>query len=407
MASIMQQFVNTFLPRELASLRDKMSEYYSVDEKVKRTRRIKYDDGADETDNLVDPGASSTDEATSKPQTIYISDSEDDEPLQVRLQSKQEKKKPNSRAQKVLSSPLRFKCSNCSAGFRNKKNFKNHQKECLTEKVGSENICLVREGSPRKPTLFRPHLDRSPIPSSYLSPSRTGGYEDSMDGSDFDTPSRRSGRSRAPVSYEEPLLDIDVSAETSPDESLGSDNPKKYVLSGLARRNQPSTSESRSKTSLGSSVSLQRPPRRRSVIPSSPSVKEHFRETKRRSRSRLSVRAVDETVEMKDISCCTEPLLCTQEPLQACPSRDKYGKFFSVGGIEETPSGALKIKLNRVEKRKSIDSKPDRKENLYETPPSAVSYFMPRVSRSIAKDIGISPQKLAKLLADSPKVDLF
>lgn len=79
---------------------------------------------------------------------------------------------------------------------------------------------------------------------------------------------------------------------------------------------------------------------------------------------------------------------------------EKYGKYFSIGAIQETPSGDFRIKLNRVKKRKSLTTSATGKTS---TPPTSTNYLMPRVSRSVSKDIGISPQKLAKIINDSPK----
>ena len=313
---------------------------------------------------------------------------------------------PRDSSSRVSAEVSLIECSNCQGTFSSKRKFRAHSESCSLRKVKKKN----RKNSKHIPLMKCKHCAKpiqdernilyhekscsdsytdvslqcltKPSLKSDSSPIRKRRDEGEVeDGDEFGTPSRRSGRSRAPVSYEEPIIEIDISDETSPEEEI---KKKKFTLaSSIEPRKEMSSSTSLSRKSS-------------TIISSSNSVQLYSKSPVRLS---LKLKTIDNSVEMKDLTSSSESSSDSNNSSQSSPHDS--GKFFSIGRMVASPAGGFKLKLNRVNKPKPEIKKPSEKN---QATPSMSNYFMPRVSRSVSKDIGISPQKLAMLITDSPKV---
>ena len=273
----------------------------------------------------------------------------------------------------VLFSPARFECTICSEKFRYRKLFKTHEKQC------SEGKPSVKIDEKLSNTIKPLGLRETPSDT----PSKVDAEDSDSRDPLIDTPSRRSGRSRVPVSYEESMAEFDISTETSPE-------IKEPACKKKFRLSSPIPGQSRSKFES-------RPSKyRRDKSPGSSDA--DYNDTKS---SKLCVKTINDSIEMEDIAGIEDSSVSTI----STRTPEKYGKYFSIGAVQETPTGDFRIKLNRVTKRKSFTKSASTMKTS--TPPTSHNYLMPRVSRSVSKDIGISPQKLAKIINDSPKVHLL
>lgn len=273
----------------------------------------------------------------------------------------------------VLFSPARFECTICSEKFRYRKLFKTHEKQC------SEGKPSVKIDEKLSNTIKPLRLRETPSDTPTKVDAEDSDSRDPL----IDTPSRRSGRSRVPVSYEESMAEFDISTETSPE-------IKEPACKKKFRLSSPIPGQSRSKFES-------RPSKyRRDKSPGSSDA--DYNDTKS---SKLCVKTINDSIEMEDIAGIEDSSVSTI----STRTPEKYGKYFSIGAVQETPTGDFRIKLNRVTKRKSFTKSASTMKTS--TPPTSHNYLMPRVSRSVSKDIGISPQKLAKIINDSPKVHLL
>jgi hypothetical protein len=237
-------------------------------------------------------------------------------------------------------------------------------------------------------------------------------------GSGPETPGRRSHRSKATVSYAD-IDDFDsaTDGETSP----GAEEP----VSAASRRTPAGKSRRR-----GFAASPAARHQRRDPFPS-PSVKQHFRERKRGSatKCRLQVNQPAEPTQIQDLSSSSSQTSAAGDSLQPEEEAESQllspgaGKYFSVVGRTESPSGTIKIKLNRIVKRRRTLESPSGLEGVteenaaavnvgvlspavVELPSSSFRMAVPRFSRSKTKDLGISPQELVQFMAavSPPKV---
>ena len=310
---------------------------------------------------------------------------------------------------RIRSGEVSLECSVCLATFQSKRKFRAHGETCSERRLSKKrknNSILQSEDIPWMECkycalVFKSEMKllshESSCTDSFLdvslksrtkpsreadhSPIRKNRKDEDDSNNEFGTPSRRSGRSRVPVSYEEPIIEIDISDETSPEETLP--KKKKFILAST-----PNPIKNDSRSSL-----LHR--RSSTILPVISSAKQSPESNLRQSV--LKLKALDDSAEMKDLTSSSG----SSSDTDTSQSPNPMGKFFSIGGMEASPAGGFKLKLNRVAKPIPLNKKSSKKDQLT---PSMVDYFMPRVSRSVSKDIGISPQKLAKIIIDSPKV---
>ena len=261
-----------------------------------------------------------------------------------------------------------MECKYCALVFKSEMKLLYHESSCIDSFL---------DVSLKSRTKLSREADHSPI--------RKNRKDEDDSNNEFGTPSRRSGRSRIPVSYEEPIIEIDISDETSPEETLP--KKKKFILASTPN---PIKNDSRSS-------SLHR--RSSTILPVISSAKPPSESNLRQSV--LKLKTLDDSAEMKDLTSSSGSSSDTDTSRS---SPNPMGKFFSIGGMEASPAGGFKLKLNRVAKPIPLNKKSSNKDQLM---PFMADYFMPRVSRSVSKDIGISPQKLAKIIIDSPKVRLY
>jgi hypothetical protein len=243
--------------------------------------------------------------------------------------------------------------------------------------------------------------------------------------------SRKSGRSRAPVSYEETSADL-MDASVSPSAEQHSNRQSK----------ESSDSQPNDEFELA-------------IKPAEGKRKSNLKDDKRNSR-RNSVSCVNEKpaskIEHKKMVVVTTmntsqdeitDLDITQSSIEdyKSPSPDKMGKFFSIGKVMETPDGKFKMQLNRVQRprdkqhridsstpisnrikdivsdlvdsKKSSTSKNSSTSKKSSSSPavsknsSPIGLLPTRISRSAAKEVGVSPSKLNRMIMDSPKVEIF
>jgi len=145
-----------------------------------------------------------------------------------------------------------------------------------------------------------------------------------------------------------------------------------------------------------------------SMMTLSPSVTKHFKQRKRRS---LSVKNLNDSQEIQDVSSAldesqemdTSPVVT---PSKSPKSFFSPGKYFSIAKVTETPTGQIRMKLNRItkphqpggvtaSKSGAIKRTPEKKYNFKDL-------LIPRLNRSACKEMGLSPNKLHSIIAESP-----
>ena len=170
------------------------------------------------------------------------------------------------------------------------------------------------------------------------------------------------------------------------------------------------------------STAVASPVRRRGASVSaatlSPSVKQHFRERKRASGGsrKCCLKVQNQSSEILDLGSDQSEAVSSvpdfsSEPSSVESSEDKVddvtdrlspaaasGKYFSVVETTESPSGSIKLKLNRVTKRGH---------RAATAGGNGAALSVPRFSRSKTKDLGMPLQELLQIMAAAsppPKV---
>merc|ERR1719369_1521331 len=140
----------------------------------------------------------------------------------------------------------------------------------------------------------------------------------------------------------------------------------------------------------------------------SPSVTKHFKQRKRRS---LSVKNLNDSQEIQDVSSAldesqemdTSPVVT---PAKSPKSFFSPGKYFSIAKVTETPTGQIRMKLNRITKPHQPGGVTASKSGaMKRTPEKKHNYrdlIIPRLNRSACKEMGLSPNKLHSIIAESP-----
>jgi len=194
--------------------------------------------------------------------------------------------------------------------------------------------------------------------------------------------------------------DVTVSPEEIPRKPWKNSEKKKFVL---ASRKSPVRKFFSPEKVLSPTHS------NHSVMTLSPSVTKHFKQRKRRS---LSVKNLNDSQEILDVSSALDDSQEVDTSLDATPTKSPKsflspGKYFSIANVTETPTGQIRMKLNRITKPHQpggvtasklggIKKTPDEKHNYKE------GLIIPRLNRSACKEMGLSPNKLRSIIADSP-----
>ena len=220
------------------------------------------------------------------------------------------------------------------------------------------------------------------------------------------TPISRNRRSCVPVSYEETSDILDVSNSFTEDGSS-----KK----GTTAHKPEFSQKTKNKRKVGKFV-LDGTKRNSELISTSTPVQNT-------PRGKVNVKIMNTSQdEITDLDS-------TQSSVEQfkSPSPDGRGKFFSIGKLVETPDGRFKINLNRVKKPSQADSnsstptlksvkqsssregsskksKSSSSKNSSPAVSTPLSMYPMRISRSAAKEVGVSPSKLNSMIWDSPKV---
>jgi len=145
----------------------------------------------------------------------------------------------------------------------------------------------------------------------------------------------------------------------------------------------------------------------RSVVTLSPSVTKHFKQKKKRS---LSVKNLNDSQEILDVSSAldesqemdTSPIIT---PSKSTKTFLSPGKYFSIAQVTETPTGQIRMKLNRISKPHQPYGTPVTAKKSSITPENKANYknlIIPRLNRSACKEMGLSPNKLQSIIAASP-----
>merc|ERR1719431_1848443 len=194
--------------------------------------------------------------------------------------------------------------------------------------------------------------------------------------------------------------DVTISPEESQRKPLKNFDKKKFVLA--SRKSPVRKFKSPDKVLLSPTHS------NHSMMTLSPSVTKHFKQRKRRS---LSVKNLNDSQEIHDVSSALDDSQEVDMSPDVTPSKSPKsffspGKYFSIAKVTETPTGQIRMKLNRIMKphqpggvtgSKSgvIKRTPEQKHNLKDL-------ILPRLNRSACKEMGLSPNKLISIIADSP-----
>lgn len=195
------------------------------------------------------------------------------------------------------------------------------------------------------------------------------------------TSDRRTVRSR-PVSYAEfPDFDTSGSDMSFNNESVGKNLPiKRFVLSSSRRNSVSPALADLSMTSVGGT-------------------------------KKLIVKNLNDSQEIQDIDRVVPKVSPMVEPSpivtpeksnpgnlsqlnMSISSPGKYTSVFAVTQRIETPTGQIKLKLNRRTKPQQSTPIP----NLTSEKPLKTSLIIPRLNRSACKEMGLSPNKLVSIL---------
>merc|ERR1719318_1472818 len=138
-----------------------------------------------------------------------------------------------------------------------------------------------------------------------------------------------------------------------------------------------------------------------SMMTLSPSVTKHFRQMKKRG---LIVKNLNDSQEIQDVSSALdESQEIDNSPIRT-PTKSPCafmspGKYFSIAKVTETPTGQIRMKLNRITKPHQptgtpvISRKPAAAKRTPENQQSYKDLIIPRLNRSACKEMGLSPNK--------------
>ena len=214
-------------------------------------------------------------------------------------------------------------------------------------------------------------------------------------------------KSCVPVSYEETSDILDISNSFTEDKKIGDSSKKAVSGSEVELSQKPNAKRNslkfvldgtkRNSELISTSTPVQNTPRRKVVV-------------------KTMNTSQDEITDLDSTQSSVEQF--------KSPSPDGRGKFFSIGKLSETPDGRFKINLNRVKKPSQTDTKSSTpiikniqgregsskkiksssSKNSSPAVSTPLSMFPTRISRSAAKEVGVSPSKLNSMIWDSPKV---
>ena len=355
-------------------------------------------------------------------------------------QDQEEELNKKSKKMLILQSPARFKCQYCGSGYRSKKDLKRHEmkeleqkqkeieakrKEVDDEESGSdfeyEHEVSVKE--PKDEAKFTPEIEISEKTSS-KTPKAVSGLQDQLS-SYFSPSSSTESRSRKTT---ERLSDLYSLSQMTPKSSKPShrtlvrtrtllkdtSTPNDGVRS--ARKRPISYAEfpdfdtsgsdfsfndsgAGSKNYLGKRFSLSS--RRSSISPALVNTSV----SSINGSKRLVVKDLNDSQEIQDMDRVVPKVISRDpSPLQTTPNKSsvplnisvsspgKYTSIFSVTERIETPTGQIKLKLNRRSKPQQSSTPVTFSKS---TDPPLRSLIIPaRLNRSACKEMGLSPNKV-------------
>jgi hypothetical protein len=248
-----------------------------------------------------------------------------------------------------------------------------------------------------------------------------------------DTPSRRTHRraKAAAISYAD-IDDFDSAEDDDDDDNADHEHQTAVIVVPTTPLRQEGTVSSAPRRRQFHHTAAASPARRRGTVPSttaaanlSPSVKQHFRERKKRGSgavrngNKCCIKVQNQSLEILDLgrrsgeAAYANPIHYQQKDKDKNPIEEESsgegavddglspaasGKYFSVVERIESPAGTFKLKLNRIVKRRQAVAESGGG--------GTAALVVPRFSRSKTKDLGISPQELVQFMAAAspPKV---
>ena len=333
-------------------------------------------------------------------------------------------KKPASEI--VVRSPVRFKCKICGGGFRTRRSLLAHEaEERESQKLRSQEktpddeysheaeVCLGKKTidckeeergvrkAPKMISSLQDHL------SSYFSPSSSSGRArrntDRL--SDVYSLAQLTPRSSRPCNRAVARTrTLERGATSTPNDSQNTSRSQR-----TSRARNVSYAEFPDFDSTDSDVSMYEDgPRktlatkmvgsRRSSI--SPLVSLN-------SGKALAVKNLNDSQEIEDLtdrirSREVSPLATpekTDEIWSGDTSLASPGKYFSVGQITETPTGQIKLRINRTSKpQQSTPLVSDQLKTKQTNRKKAEPLWLPKMSRSACREMGMSPGRLVSIM---------
>ena len=336
-------------------------------------------------------------------------------------------KKPASKI--VVRSPVRFKCKFCGGGFRTRKSLLAHEAEELeSQKLRSQEQTSVDEFSHEaEVSLGKKTIDceeeKEEERCVKKAPKMISSLQDQL--SSYFSPSSSSGRARRNTDR---LSDVYSLAQLTPRSSRPSNRALARTRT-LERgaTSTPNDSQNISRTqrtsrarnvsyaefpdfdSTDSDVSLcEDGPRRtlanKMVVSTRPSVSPLVSFN---SGKALVVKNLNDSQEIEDLtdrirSRDVSPLATpekTEEIWSGDTSLASPGKYFSVGQITETPTGQIKLRINRTSKpQQSTPLVSDQPRTKQTNRKKAEPLWLPKMSRSACREMGMSPGRLVSIM---------
>ena len=357
------------------------------------------------------------------------------------------------RAKITLKSPARFKCRYCGGGFRTRKGLRAHEASELEERKGLVKTSAgpfsiknfdgsdIEYDQEAEVSLGSKKVEggvaqSSADPVGVKTPKSIACLQDQL--SAYFSPSSGASSSRARRNTDR-LSDVYSLAQLTPKSS----RPRARTLARTALLREAATStpndneatevsrgqrQSRARTvsyaefpdfdSTDSDISLcdigpKKSLGKKLVVNSRPSISPLVSSGCKKA---LVVKNLNDSQEIQDLVTLTGKVrsrevtpLKTPEKCEGLSSGNTSlaspGKYFSVGQVTETPTGQIKLKLNRINKPQQdssplITNKPDtsKKKLSNKIRTDGSSKLFPKMSRSACKEMGMSPSRLVSIM---------
>ena len=348
----------------------------------------------------------------------------------------------------ILRSPARFKCKYCGAKYRSKKDLKVHEMKELDERMEKKNIeekvqrseesndleettivipqqedNLIKKAEPeiaptnandmKTPKLVTELQDQL---STYFSPSssnETRSRKTTQRLSDAYTLAQATLTPRSSKPQSRSLVRtrtlLQEAATSTPNDDLPGSGRRAARQRPVSYAEFPDFDTSASDLSCGGGESATKAaPARRFLLASvrRSSISPNTSLISNDGSRKLVVKDLNDSQEIQDIARAVRPSSprpgpspLTTPDMSQSPS--KYTSAFSVTQRIETPSGQIKLKINRTAKPHQSTPLTTKKSGKGSDSQGLRSLIIPRLNRSACKEMGLSPNKLVSILTST------